>query len=1291
MLPVNWLTQNASPVKIFKLKSILLLPSLCFILSCGTSPKTSNETATEEPSQLLLKQNEAEGTIAVFREGEKEPILTQNAKDDFRPYIHPIVAPDGKGVFTEYSPGHHKHQTGLYWGFTRVNGRDYFHNPQGDYWKKVASNILEQEGETVKWQTIYHLMDEAGEVVMEETQNWSMRDLGEKYALDLEWKGEAKTDITLGKYDYGGLFLRMPWKEGVQGEIVNAARQKNELAEGQPAMWINVGMEIEGRDDWANVAIFDHPENKGYPTKWRVDGQLGLGPARTRDQDWVLEKGMTEILKHQLIIYTGELNDLEINDAWSGFSGKEGMYNTTELWALAQQEGRDAKFLTPEEAVKAMTIKTGYEVNVWAAEPMMTQPMAFCWDDRGRLWIAENKDYESRGHGFSNDGTSRILILEDTDGDGEADLQKVFMEGLAFPAALAVGFDGVFVGAPPNLLFIPDKDGDDKADLDDIEILLTGWGIRDRHETLNSLHWGPDGWLYGLQGFATPSKIRKPNDKTKLYYHKDPFPDDLLEAEGVDINGGVWRYHPVKDRFEVVAHGFSNPWGIDYDSKGQLFMSACVIPHLWHVVPGGIYHRQGGQHFNPYVYEDIKTITNHSHRSAHGGARIYQSDAFPKEEQGRIFMANIHEHAVLSDILVPKGSGFEGEHGDDFMRANNAQWVGFSMEIGPDGGLYALDWHDADICGQEVLNEETGRIFRIMPTQSLAKDFEGRYADLNTLSDIQLVNLQTSASDWHARRARGILHKRAAAGKLQKDTNTTLKGLFANNANPDWRLRAMWSLHMTGGFAESDLIKSLDDKDPYVRAWAVQLLCEDLVPSQEAIVKFVRLSKNDTSPVVRLYLAAALQRMETKDKWTIAGNLLQHGKDANDHNLPKMIWFGIEPLMEENPDKFLSLSASSQVPLVTEYIARRAVDGDELESLVALIGEKGANAESLLVGMLSGMEGRTDLQIPSNWKPVAAQLQRGNEKTKSLALEISSLFGDAEATQRAFAVLKNKNAPADQRRNALRTLSAQQQMGLIGEFPDLMQEAAMRKDAIWAIAAYDNENLGRMLIQNYPTYSQEEKQEAILTLSSRSRYGNMLTNEIKESRIPKRDIPPSVARQLLRVVGSGFIEVWGPIEQVPSDEAAYQRYRAILNPEALADGELKAGKAIFQQTCGTCHKMYGEGGVMGPDLTGSNRTDIDYLLLNVLEPSAEIQDDYKMVVINTRDGRTYSGNVIGENQRQLTMRIVGQENPVLINKSTIQSKEETSVSMMPPGMFENLSEKEIVDLVAYLGTKKKVE
>ncbi|MGV3486701.1 MAG: PVC-type heme-binding CxxCH protein [Planctomycetaceae bacterium] len=818
----------------------------------------------EDQAALTASLNAAGDQVEIRRTGTAEPIVTQVARPDFRPFIHPIVAPDGKGVLTQFSPDHHKHQTGLYWGFTRVNGRDYFHHPGQDHWRRVSVAVLKAEAanpqDSVQWQTVYDLLDEQGQPILRESQIWTLRDSQEQYLLDLQWTGEALVDVTVGEYDYGGLFLRMPWKPGVPARVVNNARQVDKRAEGQRAVWTDVGIQVEGRADMAHIAIFDHPQNKGFPQPWRVDDQIGIGPVRARMGDWKIANGQKEIVKHQLVVSTGELNDVALTEQWSAFSGQGMAYAQ---WQLAQQEGRRAEFLTPEKAVESMTLQDGFQANVYAAEPVIAQPMAFCWDGKGRLWMAENMDYETRQTGFSNDGHSRISILEDSNRDGVADNRKTFLEGVPFPSAIAVGMGGLWLGAPPNLLFVPDRDGNDEADWDDIEIRLTGWGIRDRHETLNSFTWGPDGWLYGLQGFATPSQVGKPKGPGKLYKHNDPFPAKIeFDGPPIDINGGVWRYHPTKDRFEVVAHGFSNPWGIDYDAKGQLFITACVIPHLWHVIPGGIYHRQGGTHFNPHVYSDIRTIADHAHQSAHGGARIYQSDSFPDKYKGRIFMANIHEHAVLTDILEPKGSGFVGHHGDDFMLANNAQWIGFSMEVGRDGDVYVLDWHDADICGKEVLNKDTGRVFRIAAQNSKAVDFKGRYADLTTLDDVALADLQGVDSVWHATHSRMVLQHRAQTREIDAEAIERLRTRYTADENNDRRLRAMWTLHAIHQLPHAELEKSLTDHDPHIRSWAIQLLCEDFEPSAAAREKFVALANTDPSPVVRLYLASALQRLD---------------------------------------------------------------------------------------------------------------------------------------------------------------------------------------------------------------------------------------------------------------------------------------------------------------------------------------------------------------------------------------------------------------------------------------------
>ncbi len=1191
--------------------------------------KDTASTSLNEPSFHIERTDDK---IKVFPDGGTKAVVTQNAKPDFRPYIHPILAPGTEAELTQFSPEHHKHQTGLYWGFSRINGieakpgelgewiftpdrsadiqkkigRDFFTNPDGDHWQRVSSDVLIAEGKEVKWRTVYNMLDGAKTPILRETQTWTFTQKDDKYLLSLEWEGEALTDISINRYDYGGLFLRMPWKKGIKGEVVNAARQKNERAEGQRAMWIDVGMEIDGLDEWGHITIFDHSDNKGYPQPWRVDEQMGVGPAPSRFGDWQIKKGETRTFRHRIVAYTGDLDAIKIDDLLGAYIEDKWGIPTIALWEVARQEGRDAKFLNPEEAVEAMTVKEGYKVNAFASEPMITQPIAFCWDDRGRMWIAENRDYESRVDGFSNSGDSRILILEDTDNDGVADTKKVFMEGIPFPSAIAVGHGGVFIGAPPNLLFVPDKNNDDKADEKEIKVLLTGWGIRDRHETINSFHWGPDGWLYGLEGFATPSKIRRPKKgEGRLYKHRDKFPDDLLEADGVDIDGGVWRYHPVKDRFEVVAHGFSNPWGIDYDSKGELFITACVIPHMFHVIQGGIY-----------------------------GARIYQSDAFPAEEQGRLFMANIHDHGILSDILTPNGSGFIASHGDEFMMANNAQFVGFSMEIGPAGDLYVLDWHDADICGADVLNKDTGRVFRIAPKKSLADNWKGRYEDLNKMTDIGLVELQLSKSNWHARRARTILQYRASQKALEAPAVSRLDGLLANDKNEDIRLASLWTLWITNNIGADKLVGLLADKHEYVRGWATQFLVEDGQPSAKAIRTMTALAKNEKSPVVRRYLAGALKRIDEGDRWDMASALVQYGEDADDPNIPYTLWFGIEPLIADQPEKALTLAKHSEISSLVQKIARRLVDGDKMEQLVAALGERSNIQTDLLDGMLAGMEGNSELKEPVNWTTVYKGLQ-SDPKLSSKADEIAQNFGNAEVAKKLLATINDPKSNLAEKKSAIRGLAAKQNPELQKIIPKLLENKDLRSEAIKAIAAYDNQDLGKALFQKYGGLTATEKEEAVITMASRPKYAQFLANALKDGTIPRSDIPAHAVLQLRAVLGNGFVEIWGPIDDISQTlQVEYKKYQGLLTDGAIAGASPDKGKEIFQRTCAACHIMYGEGGKIGPDLTGSNRTSTAYLLNNILDPSGDVQEDYKLVVITTQDGRTYSGNVIGENDRR---------------------------------------------------------
>ncbi len=591
---------------------------------------------------------------------------------------------------------------------------------------------------------------------------------------------------------------------------------------------------------------------------------------------------------------------------------------------LPKQQHRDsnAPFLKPAEAVAKMAIPDGFEVSVFASEPDIAEPIAFCFDDRGRLWVAENFNYRTR-RDHTDDPVSRIQILEDTDGDGVFDKKKTFTDKLTFTSGMACGFGGVFVGSPPNLTFIPDADGDDRPD-GPPQILLDGWGINDRHETLNSFIWGPDGWLYGCHGVFTQSRVGHVGD---------------TDAERQFIDGGIWRYHPTRKTFEIFARGLSNPWGFDFDDHGQGFATCCVIPHLFHVVQGGVYHKQSNPHVNPYIYDDIKTIRDHTHLSAHGGARFYLADAFPEKYRGRLFMCNIHEHAVLTDIMEPRGSSFIGKHGDDFMPTNDLAWVGFSVEIGPEGGVYILDWHDTDICGNAIKFPNSGRVYRIMPSGA---DRVAR-PNLRSLSDSELVDLQTHANDWYVRQSRTLLQSRAAAGTLNQSlVHSKLNDLFQTSSTSPARLRAMWALQVTGGLDPKRLVSLLSHDDQYVRGWAIQFLCDESdvnafqdagdaaasVVNKDVLETFASLATDDPSPIVRLYLASAVQRLPYADRWPILEGLVAHGEDVDDNNLPRMYWFALEPMVPGNPSKALELAATGKIPALPEFVARRMVTGD---------------------------------------------------------------------------------------------------------------------------------------------------------------------------------------------------------------------------------------------------------------------------------------------------------------------------------------------------------------------------
>ncbi len=598
--------------------------------------------------------------------------------------------------------------------------------------------------------------------------------------------------------------------------------------------------------------------------------------------------------------------------------------------------------LSPADAVKAMKLPVGFTATLVASEPDVVQPISFCIDDRGRLIVAEAMNYGA----WQATGKDRIIILEDTDGDGRAEKRTLFYEGLNYVTGIEVGFGGVYAVSPPNLYFIPDKDGDDKPD-GPPEVLFDGFGYKEsRHNLVNGFTWGPDGWLYFGHGRTSPSDVGRPGTPAEKRIHCD---------------GGVCRIHPTRLVFENFADGTTNPWGVDFDDYGACFVSNCVNPHLFHMVQGGHYEPWRNRPSSKYAYERIPTCADHLHYPgkegwqasragkpetlamggghAHCGTLIYLGDSFPAKYRNTVLMCNVHGRRINNDILTRQGSTYVATHGEDFMLAVDPWFMGVTLQLGPDGGVYVSDWSDTGECHTYKPQKHTGRIFKISfagpgEIQKGTNKAEGlpslgstAPASLAKASDENLVLLQLHRNEWHVRHARRLLQERAAKADWKgAGTHAALFEMLQKQNAAPFRLRALWALHVTRGIDAAGLFALLDDGDEHLRAWAIQLLCEQAKPGDAAMKKLAALAKDDASSVVRLYLASALQRLPLEDRWPIIASLIAREEDAKDTTLSLMYWYALEPLVAADKARALQLVTQAKIPLIRQFIARRAAE-----------------------------------------------------------------------------------------------------------------------------------------------------------------------------------------------------------------------------------------------------------------------------------------------------------------------------------------------------------------------------
>ena len=974
--------------------------------------------------------------------------------------------------------------------------------------------------------------------------------------------------------------------------------------------------------------------------------------------------------------------------------------------APAQEPIVDAP-LASEEAARTMVVPDGFRVTLFAGEPDVRQPIAFCIDDRARLWVAEAYGYPNHS---STPGKDRILILTDADGDGRHDRRDVFYDQLNYVSGIEVGFGGVWVMSPPYFYFFADRDGDDRPD-GEPRVVLDGFGNHaNAHNMANGFAWGPDGWLYGTHGRTNWSMIGRPGTP---------------HAERTRFDGGVYRYHPLRDVWEPYADGTTNPWGIDWNDHGEAFISNCVDPHLFHVIPGAHYEPWRSRDSSRFAYERIPAIADHLHflggkdvrarllttaeldaggGHAHCGTMVYLGDGWPERFRDTVFLNNVHGRRINNDVPRRQGSGYTAGHARDLMIATDPWFMGVTLAYGPDGSVFASDWSDTGEChSTRNTRRETGRIYKISygePRRSAAN------VDLASLDDAKLAELQIHRNDWFVRHARRLLHERSAAGRDMSAVHSRLHAMFVEQTAAPRKLRALWALHVTDGVDDTFLVEQLSNGSEYVRAWAARLLCEDAEPPRAALARFAALAASDDSPLVRLHLASLLQRLSIAERWPIATALASRAEDATDSNVPLMLWYGVEPLVHDDFERFAALARSARIPLLRRHITRRIASfedpGPGLERLTDGIASSGAGdlAPSLdidadiVAGMLDGLEGRRRVDMPPSWPLAYAKLSgAGRSSLRDDARRLALVFDDPAALRELRSCVTSRSSTPDERRGALRALIARKVEDLPPLLFELLDDAEVRGSALRGLAEYDHAGTPSEVLGRYSTFDPLAKQDALQTLASRPNWAKDLLGAIDATKVPRKDLSAYTARQIERLGDANVVaelrRVWGELRST-SDEKARRvaNLKRRLSRGTLADADSAAGRRVFDKVCASCHRLFDAGAEIGPELTGAQRSNLDYVLENLIDPGASVAKDFQMQVVTTTGGRVITGIAIDERSTSLTLQTVNER--IVVPSAEIASREGSTDSLMPEGLIETLSFTDLRDLVAYLASPRQI-
>jgi len=959
-----------------------------------------------------------------------------------------------------------------------------------------------------------------------------------------------------------------------------------------------------------------------------------------------------------------------------------------------------AQALKPDEALKRFKVADGFEVQLFASEPEVRQPLTMTFDARGRMWVIQYLQYPTPAGLKPVDvdrylrtkydrvpepppqgprGADKITILEDTDGDGRVDKTKDFVTGLNLASALALGNGGVYVAQSPYLLFYPDRDGDDVPD-GDPEVLLTGFGLEDAHAVVNSIQWGPDGWLYGAQGSTVTADIR-----------------------GIGFQQGIWRYHPASKRFELFSEGGGNTWGLDFDRHGNVFAGTnwgdaiCL-----HQVQGGYYVKGFTKHgplHNPYTYGYFNHAKHEGHVGGHVtcGGIVYQGGAFPETFRNAYIGPNLLSNAVYWSTIEADGSTFKTKYVDTLLSTDDIWFRPIDSLTGPDGSVFVADWYDQranHVIPEDTWDKSNGRIWKLVyrGTKPAAK------FDLTKRTSNELVDLLSHTNAWYPREARRLLSERkdpAILGRLER--------MIADSADEHLALEALWALNVSGGWNEAVALRLLDHPSADIRAWTVRLIGDDERPlSKQIQSRLVRLATDDPSPTVRSQLACTCERLSGAQGLPIVEKLWRRSEDTLDAHIPLLLWWAVEGKAISDRDRVLEMFSTSetwQLPIVQStivqrlaqrYLAEQTDAGYAACARLLAMAPKRDDVQLLVTGMEQAFTGKHLSQVPSPLEAPLAKLWReaGADPTVT---RFALRLGNQQAFASALARLANTGEPQPVRLAFISAVGQAAVPDTAAKLMALLDETQPGADTIRlatlaALEHFNDDAIAAQILSRYAQFAPAVRSRAVSALCSRKPWSLALVETVAADKVDAKDVSVDQVRQMLahgdEHLAAAIETKWGKIR--PATPGEKQAYVPVMG-RLLNDGkgDLASGHQLFVKHCATCHTLYGEGNKVGPDLTSADRKNRDALLVNILDPSGYVRPEFVAQTAVLNDGRVLTGLVVANSAQEITI-VDAKNQRSTVSRGEIEQIQPSSQSLMPERLLETLAPQELRDLFRYL-------